>query len=221
VSRRRILFVGAFAPILLAGALIGASQLGAREERRAAAPATKLLAGGIPQQGAALGFPTAPVTLVEYADLQCPFCGEWARNVFPQLVRDYVRTGKLRIVYQGLAFIGPDSYTALQTAVAAGQQGHLWDVVHSLFERQGAENMGWVDEELLGEVVRDAGIGNVSLGPAVDAAIQSSARQARAGGIQATPSFEIGRTGQRLRRLQLTSLAPEAFTSEIDALLSK
>jgi protein-disulfide isomerase len=93
--------------------------------------------------------------------------------------------------------------------------------VHSLFERQGAENMGWVDEELLREVVRQAGIGKLRPGPAVDAAIQSSARQARAAGIEATPSFEIGRTGQRLKRLQLTSLASEAFTSEIDGLLSK
>lgn len=136
-------------------------------------------------------------------------------------MRDYVRTGKLRIVYQGLAFIGPDSYTALQTAVAAGQHGRLWDVVHSLFERQGAENMGWVDEKLLHEVVRRAGIGNLSLGADVDAAIRSSARRARTAGIEATPSFEIGRTGRRLQRLQLTSLAPEAFTSKIDGLLSK
>jgi protein-disulfide isomerase len=205
--------------VLVAG-LIGVSQISARKETRTAAPSTALLAG-IPQQGAAIGSPRAPVTLVEYADLQCPYCGEWARNVFPRLVQEYVRDGKLRIVYRGLAFIGPDSYSALETAVAAGQQGRLWQVVHSLFEHQGAENMGWADEELLRDVVRDAGIENLAKGPAVDAAIQASKREAEAAGINSTPSFRIGRTGQRLQLMQLTSLAPEAFTSEIDALLSK
>jgi protein-disulfide isomerase len=215
-----MILAGVIAPVLLAGALIGASQLDAREEKPAVAPATTLLRG-IPQQGAALGSPSAPVTLIEYADLQCPYCGEWARNVFPQLVRDYVRTGKLRIVYRGLAFIGPDSYTALQTAVAAGRRGKLWDVVHLLFERQGAENMGWVDEELLREVVRAAGIPNLPVPSSVDATIRSTARRAAAAGVGATPSFEIGLTGQRLHRLELTSLASEEFISEIEALLSR
>src|SRR4051812_750117 len=64
---------------------------------------------GIPQQGAALGRPTAPVTLVEYADLQCPYCAEWARRTLPVLASDYVRSGRLRIVFRGLAFVGPES----------------------------------------------------------------------------------------------------------------
>jgi len=206
--------------VLLAGTLIGASQLDAREETPATGPAASLLSG-VPQQGAALGSPAAPVTLVEYADIQCPYCGEWARNVFPQLVRNYVRTGRLRIVYRGLAFIGPDSYTALRTAVAAGQQDKLWDVVHLLFERQGAENMGWADEELLRDVVRDAGIPRLPVPSSVDATIRSTARRAAAAGVNATPSFEIGLTGRRLQRLELTSLASEEFTSEIEALLGK
>ena len=77
---------------------------------------------GIPQQGTALGSPDAPVTLVEYADLQCPYCAQWARDAFPELVRDYVRTGRVRIVFRGLAFLGPDSDAALRAALAAGQQ---------------------------------------------------------------------------------------------------
>ena len=99
----------------------------------AATPEPSLFAG-IEQQGAALGSPKAPVTLVEYADLQCPYCAQWARDALPTLVEDYVKTGKLRIVFRGLAFIGPDSDKALRTAIAAGEQNHLWDVVHGLYE---------------------------------------------------------------------------------------
>ena len=71
---------------------------------------------GIPQDGIALGEPDAPVTLVEYADLQCPFCAEWALQTFPELVADYVRDGRLRIEFRGLTFIGPESEDALRAA---------------------------------------------------------------------------------------------------------
>ena len=50
-----------------------------------------------------LGSPDAPVTLVEYADLQCPFCAEWARGTFPAIVDEYVRPGQVRIEFRGLA----------------------------------------------------------------------------------------------------------------------
>src|SRR5215213_761101 len=84
----------------VAAILIAVSLLGSDGEDRTR-PAiyetagTKLLAG-IPQSSTLLGRPTAPVTLVEYADLQCPFCREFATETVPVLVREYVRTGKVR-----------------------------------------------------------------------------------------------------------------------------
>ena len=144
----------------MAAVLVGASLIGAREDGSvpppAAAPALEpepSLFAGIEQSGAALGSPAAPVTLVEYADLQCPYCAQWARDALPTLVDDYVRAGKLRIVFHGLAFIGPDSNKALRTAVAAGRENHLWDVVHGLYLNQGAENAGWVTDTLVQEIV--------------------------------------------------------------------
>ena len=64
---------------------------------------------GIPQDGVALGDPDAPITLVEFADLQCPFCAEWAIEALPVYVEDYVRTGQMRIEFRPLTFIGNDS----------------------------------------------------------------------------------------------------------------
>ena len=92
------------------------------------------------------------MTLVEYADLQCPYCAQWALDALPTLVEDYVKPGKLRIVFRGLAFIGPDSDKALRTAIAAGENDHLWDVVHGLYVHQGAENAGWVTDGLVTEI---------------------------------------------------------------------
>ena len=99
----------------------------------AATAETEALLRGIPQDGIALGSPDAPVTLVEYADLQCPYCAMWARDAFPAIVDEYVRPGHVRVVFRGLAFIGPESDTALRTALAAGSQGRLWHVVHLLY----------------------------------------------------------------------------------------
>ena len=139
---------------ILTAVLIGASQIGRRPTPRTTEPppAVESLFAGIEQQGGALGSPEAPVTLVEYADLQCPYCAQWARETLPALVDEYVEAGKLRIVFQGLAFIGPDSDKALRTAIAAGQDDHLWDVVHGLYASQGAENAGWVTDGLVGEI---------------------------------------------------------------------
>ena len=121
---------------LIAASLVGA---GTGESAPAPAPtgAATALLSGIPQQGAALGRPDAPVTLVEFADLQCPYCAAWADGAFAELVRDYVRPGKVRIVFGGLAFIGPDSETGLRFVLAAGRQGKLWQSVH-LLASQGA-----------------------------------------------------------------------------------
>lgn len=125
------------AAFAIAAILVAASQIsrGGEQETKAdtasarvtqgsrAAPAVQSLFAGIPQQGAVIGSPMARVTLVEYADLQCPYCGKWARETLPVLIKEYVRTGKLRIVFKGLAFLGPDSEKALRAVIVAGRQG--------------------------------------------------------------------------------------------------
>jgi protein-disulfide isomerase len=208
----------------LAAALVAASQLGARDSTEAAQARAGLFAG-IPQDGLALGRDDAPVTLVEYADLQCPYCAQWSLGTLPVLVARYVRTGRLRIVFRGLAFIGPDSETALRTAIAAGRDGNLWDVVHGIYGRQGAENAGWVTADVLDEVAWEAGLDSADLAERrhetwVDAQLAASRALAEASGVRGTPSFQLGRTGGPLERLELDSLAPEAIAPAIDALLA-
>ena len=147
MTRRIYISVAGVAALIAAG-LIGASLVGANAEETAApvqqASVETTLLQGIPQSGTALGRPDAPVTLVEFADVQCPYCATWSNTAFPALVRDYVRPGKVRLVFAGMAFVGPDSERGLRFALAAGRQGKLWDVLHLLYASQGAENSGWV-----------------------------------------------------------------------------
>jgi len=227
MTTRRLLLV-LFGAAALSVGLIATSQLGARdrEAKPAAAHTTGSSLAGIPQRGIVLGDPDAPVTLVEYVDLQCPYCAEWAEGTFPVLVSDYVRAGTLRIVFRGLAFIGPDSNTALRTALAAGREDRLWDVVEGFYVRQGAENSGWVTDDLVDDVAAEAGLDGDRLrsardAPWVTAELRGAQRAADAAGVGGTPSFQLGRTGGALELVQLRSLAPEGITPAIDALLRR
>jgi protein-disulfide isomerase len=232
-SGRAPIYAGAaLLAALVAVALVLASQLGSRTASTrqptavfGAADSEQLLAG-IPQSGNVLGSPKAPVTLVEYADLQCPYCGEFARNVLPSLVSDYVRTGHVKLVFRGLAFVGPDSVTALRAVVAAGDQHRLWSVAHLIYVNQGTENTGWVTDGFLRSVAGAvAGVDVDRLvaeaaSPRTTAAMSEDARLATGDGIQSTPSFLVGRTGKTLSPLVVHALDVDAFRPALDALLS-
>ena len=135
------------------------------------------------------------------------------------LVDEYVRSGKLRIVFRGLAFLGAESDTALRTAVAAGRQNMLWDVVHALYEHQGAENSGWVTESLLAEVAPGVDVDERDE-DWVSQQVECSAAAARAAHVSGTPAFQVGRTGGRLRRVEVQSLEAAALRPAIDAALA-
>jgi protein-disulfide isomerase len=212
----------------IAGVLIGASQVGSGTSKPTdPASVSESLFAGIEQQGMALGSPEAPVTLVEYADLQCPYCAQWSRETLPVLVDEYIATGKLRIVFHGLAFIGADSNKALRTATVAGQDNHLWDVVHGLYASQGAENSGWVTDELVREIAAGVpGLDSEKLfsarwGSTVEPELKRAADAASRAGVQGTPAFQIGPTGGRLELVQLDSLGPEGIVPAIEALLAR
>ena len=218
--------------VLVTAALVAVSLVGsAADEPEAvahesvAAPVVRdALLRGIPQDGIALGSPKAPVTLVEYADLQCPYCAQWARDTFPAIVDEYVRTGRVRLVLHGLAFLGPDSDTALRAALAAGEQDRLWDVVHGLFLRQGAENSGWVTSDVLRSVATPGLDAERMLGGTHSAWVErqlAAAREAaEAAQVPGTPFFQAGPTGGPLKRLELDSLEPDSFRRELDGLLA-
>jgi protein-disulfide isomerase len=233
VSRRRLYVAVGAAAALLAAALIGFSVLSRDDSESAPPPAavdareTVRLFAGIPQDGIALGRPDAPVTLVEFADFQCPFCATFARDALPEIVRKYVRTGKVRIEYRALAFIGSDSDAAREMALTAGQQDRFWQFAHLLFENQGAENSGWVTEERL-QAIASAVPGldvQRALAERTAGAVANEAEEAEhhAGqvGISGTPAFLAGRTGGQLTRVELESLDAGALTPTLDRLLKE
>jgi protein-disulfide isomerase len=188
------------------------------------AAATIALFKGIPQELNVLGKPSAPVTMVEFADLQCPFCREYALNALPALVKQYVRTGKAKFVFSGMHFIGPDSEKALRAVFAAGLQGRLWQFLDLLYENQGAENSGWVTDDLLRSIGNslpgfdtDKMLADMS-SPEVTNAVAAADQQAQRASVDSTPTFFAGKTGATLENVNVTSLTPDAFRPTLDAL---
>jgi protein-disulfide isomerase len=189
-----------------------------------AAYSSHLLAG-IPQRGIDLGRADAPVRLVEFADLQCPYCDQYALRALPTLVEDYVRRGKLQMRFENLSFIGPDSIAAGRMAAAAAQQDRLWNFLDLMYLNQGEENTGYVTGLYLRRLaVAVPGLDvaralATSRSPGANAALARANQIALDDGVDATPSFLIGRAGGPLRPFTPSSLTPEPFVAAIEQAL--
>ena len=226
--RRRLWLIGAtlaLAAVLVAIAIMVAGsddeESGTTTGPPEGAAEVAALYRGIPQSGYQLGSPRARVTLAEFADLQCPFCGQYGREVLPTIVERYVRTGKIRLVFRNLAFLGEDSEEAALMAAAAARQGKLYQFIDLVFRNQGAENTGWVDDDYLRRIAQAAGLDveramRERKDPALRGELDGAKRAAEVAGIDSTPAFLVQRAGEKPERLQVEALAPAPFTEALD-----
>jgi protein-disulfide isomerase len=176
----------------------------------------RVAAGG----GRVLGDANAPVTVVEYADFQCPICKRAESSVVSRIEKDYVQQGKVKIEFRMFPFLGQESFNAAQAAEAARDQGKFWEYHDALFNAQGQENGGNFTYETLVVLAGKVGLdvpkfeatlsANTYLAP-----IQSEADGARSSGVSSTPTFYIGDT-------KILGAQPYAqFQAAIDAALAK
>ena len=170
-----------------------------------------------------LGSASAPVTMVEFSDYQCPFCKRFHERTFPDLKKKYIDTGKVRYVVRDLPL--PFHGEAMPAAIGvrcAGEQGQFWAVYEALFASQ---------DTLSAQMVRKAAVSAGADGavydacikkPAVKALIEADMQEAERIGVTGTPGFVIAqKKGQELEgTLVLGSQATTVFTAKIDALLT-
>jgi protein-disulfide isomerase len=220
--RLRLIAASAAAAIAVVAVLIAVSQGGGGGGGTTATVQPTNLFNGIPQHGATLGNPNAPVKMVEFVDLQCPFCAQYTRDVLPTLVQRYVRPGKLSIEMRPLTFIGDDSRTAGQAAAAAADHNRLWQFADLFYLNQGQENTGYVTHDFLTKIARAAGLNPAPILAAADssttpALLTQADQEASQRNVSSTPSFLLGRGGGALRSLQVSQLVPSQFTGPIDS----
>ena len=93
-------------------------------------------------RGSSLGDPNAPVKVEEFGDYQCPACASFFVNLEPQIVKDYINTGKIYFSFTPFSFVGQESIDASQAAYCARDQGKFWEYHDTLYNNQRGENQG-------------------------------------------------------------------------------
>jgi protein-disulfide isomerase len=196
-------FAGVPAVGSLQGALPGASDI-------------ESLFKGIPQSGTALGSSKAPVTMTEFIDPQCPYCREFETTVLPSLVKEYVRTGKVRIQMEPWAFIGPDSTRGQAAELAAAQQDKAFNFAELLYFNQGEENTGWLNDAMIASTARSIpGLRTQTLNAARSSQVVKQAQQnvdklALTDKISGTPTLFVGATGTKGTELAMSGPTDKA-----------
>ncbi|WP_051806857.1 DsbA family protein [Streptomyces sp. NRRL F-2664] len=143
----------------------------------------------------ALGRADAPVVLIEYSDFKCGYCGKFARDTEPELVKKYVDQGTLRIEWRNFPIFGADSEAAAKAAWAAGQQDRF-AAFHAAAYADGAKEKGFAEPRLL-ELAREAGVPDLErfkadmAGEQAAAALQKDQQEGYRIGVTSTPSFLV------------------------------
>ena len=97
-----------------------------------------------------LGSESAPITIVEFGDYQCEACYAWFHNTRDTLIDNYVETGKAKLIFVDLPFLGRDSPIAAQASYCAEDQGQYWEYHTMLYTFQdGHPDSGWADRDRL------------------------------------------------------------------------
>lgn len=189
--RRTIVTIGAIAAVALVavGAIIAAQAMSSSSSTIPPRVATS--------DGRVLGDANAPVTIVEYADFQCPVCKRAETSVLSRVEQDYVASGQVKIEFRMFPFLGQESFNAAQAAEAARDQGKFWEYHDALFNAQAAENSGAFTYDKLVAIARQVGLDVPKFEATLSAntylaAIQQEADGARAAGVSSTPTFFIG-----------------------------
>ena len=180
------------------------------------------LFNGVPQQGMTLGSPAAKVTMIVYIDLQCPFCQQFDTGVFPDIVKTYVKTGKVKVESRVLDFIGPDSSRGRKAMIAAGNQNRAFNFAQILYFNQGTENTGWLNDDMVASAAASIPGLNVPklLSDRNSSAVAKTASEfdadAVTDNVQSTPTILVGRNGTKPKNVPLTSSTDKATL--VDAL---
>ena len=217
-SPRTLLALLVAVAIVVAALLVVLSQLGG--PGGGSAEDVGELYAGIPQDGTTLGEDNAPVTLYLYEDFQCPFCGQFDREMFPDLIEDYVRDGKVKVVSETMAFLGPDSVTAARAALAAGEQNLYWPYHTQLFENQGEENSGYVTDDFLRGLAEDTPGLDVQkwedqrAGNSFTEELEAVQAKAQASGVNSTPTLIFEGPGGQVKIDRLTDY--DQISSAVD-----
>jgi protein-disulfide isomerase len=169
----------------------------------------------------------ATVAIIEYADFECPYCRQYEHDVYPQIAKDYIESGKVKYFFRDLPLpMHPRAMGAARAAHCAGEQGKYWEMHDSLFAKQNAIR----DVDMPGRA-QELGLEAAKFSECLSSNryiddISKSAAEAQKLGIGGTPTFFIGKVdpnGDVTNLKMIIGMRPyDAFKSTIeDSLAAK
>ncbi len=173
--------------------------------------------------GYMMGQPNAPVTMVEFTDLECPFCRQFHTTAFEQILKNYIETGKVR--YISLDFplsIHPYAMQAAEAAQCAGEQGQFWQMRHTIFV-----NNAHLTPTIFDTFAKDLKLNLTRFHACVAAdkyagQIAKDQQEGAEAGVSGTPTFIIGRTSAKgIEGVRVVGAQPYAvFNAQIQKALA-
>jgi len=146
-------------------------------------------------KGYALGRPDAPLTMVEFTDLQCPFCRQYATVTFAELKKNWIDTGKLRYISRDFPLdFHPQAMPSARAARCAGEQGHFWDMRLTLMRNANLLSPEYISRTAADMKLDTAAFASCTASPKFDAEIQADLQEGARIGISGTPTFVLGKT---------------------------
>ena len=171
-----------------------------------------------------LGDLNAPITLVEFGDYQCYFCNQFFHTTEDKLFKNYVDTGKVKVIFKDYTIIGPDSIAAAHAAHCADDQGKFWEYHDTLYDHWTGENNGWASSENLLQFAGDVGLdidefSNCMLNSKYTSIIVNSNQDAKDLGLTGTPAFFIIGPDNKITKIggaQPYDVFERIFNSELE-----
>ncbi len=170
----------------------------------------KALADDDPVEGNA----NAPVTIIEFSDFQCPFCERFYTGTLSQIRKDYIDTGKVKLIYRDFPLnFHPEAQKAAEAAGCAEEQGKFWEYHDKIFQNQAA--LGVASEK---QWAKDLGLDTAKFNQCLDSGSRNSEiskdlSDGQNAGISGTPTFFIN--GQKVVGAQPYSVFQQIIDAEL------
>jgi protein-disulfide isomerase len=183
------------------------------------------LVGGIPQDGARLGSPDAPVIIQVFNDLSCEPCSDWNRQVIVPLIQEPVRNGDAQLVYHNFPMTESGFFLGAYGAVAAAKQDYEWQFIELFFANQDEAKEHGADQEFLDNIARGVGVTNFNVeqwqrdmeDDDIQATLEADERLTAERRLPAEPAVVVGGPNGTEQLIQSPSLADvQAAITQVD-----
>ena len=143
-----------------------------------------------------LGNSDAPITVLEWGDYQCTYCYKFHQNTLDTINDEFIKTGKVKLVFKDFPLNGPDSLLAAEASYCAEDQGKYWEFHDEVYKNWAGERTGWITRESLDRFAMTVNLDLEKFNTCLDEKkyqdkVNSIHNFGKELGIDATPSFLV------------------------------